>query len=62
MSNWLKRLFGGGSESSASEAPEPVTAPEPASMPAEPAEPAVEPASEPEAPDAGSSDAGNEPV
>ncbi|HEU5245349.1 MAG TPA: hypothetical protein VFU33_13205 [Gaiellaceae bacterium] len=59
MTNWLKRLFGGGSESSSSEAPEPVTAPEPASMPAEPT---IEPAAEPEPSDAGTSDAGNEPA
>jgi hypothetical protein len=38
MTNWLKRLFGGGSDSSAtSEPPAPATAPEPPSMPAEPA-------------------------
>jgi hypothetical protein len=55
MSNWLKRLFGGGSESSTSEAPEPATAPEPPSMPAEPA-------AEPEMSDAGTSGAGDEPA
>jgi len=59
MSNWLKRLFGGGSESSTSEAPEPATAPEPASMPAEPN---VEAAAEPETSDAGTSDAGDAPA
>lgn len=35
MSNWFKRLFGGGSDSP-SETTEPVTAPEPAAMPSEP--------------------------
>jgi hypothetical protein len=59
MSNWLKRLFGGGSESSSSEAPEPVTAPEPASMPAEPA---IEPAAERETSSEGVSDQGDEPA
>jgi hypothetical protein len=57
MTNWLKRLFGGGSESSTSEAPEPATAPEPPSMPAEPAPPAA-----PETSDQGASDTGNEPA
>jgi hypothetical protein len=55
MSNWLKRLFGGGSESSTSEAPEPATAPEPPSMPAEPA-------AEPETSGEGLPDAGDEPA
>jgi hypothetical protein len=37
LSKWLERLRGGsGSGSSTTEAPEPVTAPEPPSMPAEP--------------------------
>jgi hypothetical protein len=37
MTNWLKRLFGGGSDSSATTEPAaPATAPEPPSMPAEP--------------------------
>jgi hypothetical protein len=54
MTNWLKRLFGG-SGSSTSEVPEPATAPEPPSMPAEPT---VEPATS----DEGMSDAGDEPA
>jgi len=53
MTSWLKRLFGG-SKSSESEAPEPATAPEPSSMPAEPA-------AEPVPPDP-VSDAGDEPA
>jgi hypothetical protein len=35
MTNWLKRLFGG-SDASASDAPEPAAAPEPPSMPSDP--------------------------
>jgi hypothetical protein len=57
MTNWLKRLFGGGSDSSTSEAPEPATAPEPSVVPAEP-----EPAVTPETPAEGASDTGNEPA
>ena len=63
MSNWLKRLFGGGSESSPesslassqSEAPEPVTAPDPPLATAEPA-------AEPETSREGVSDSGDEPA
>jgi hypothetical protein len=64
MTNFLKRLFGGGSDDSpASEAaaPEPTVTPaEPAAPAAPPAppEPPAEPASSPEA----TSDAGDEPA
>ena len=55
MSNWLKRLFGGSDDSSASEAPAPATAPEPSVAPAEPA-------AEPETPAEGDSGAGDAPA
>ena len=61
MTNWLKRLFGGSdsSDTSASDAPEPATAPEAPSLPAEP-EPAVTPETPTEG--IGASDTGNEPA
>jgi hypothetical protein len=62
MSNWLKRLFGGGSDSS-SEPAEPATAPEPATMPSEPDADAPVSAEEPAAEEpAGDAPAGDEPA
>jgi len=46
MTNWLKRLLGGGSDSS-SESAAPTKAPEPAPMPSEPAPDAGTGADEP---------------
>lgn len=65
MTNFLKRLFGGGSdESSTSEAGAPVAepaAPEPSVAPAEPAAPSEQPAV-PATSDEAASDAGDEPA
>ncbi|HEY2741480.1 MAG TPA: hypothetical protein VGI69_04780 [Gaiellaceae bacterium] len=50
MTNWLKRLFGGGSDEPATTeaaAPEPATAPEPSVTPAEPPAPSAPPAPAP---------------
>jgi hypothetical protein len=63
MSNWLKRLFGGGSDTP-SEPTEPATAPEPATMPSEPDVSPPVSAEEPAATEEPASDvpAGDEPA
>jgi hypothetical protein len=63
MTNWLKRLFGGGSDESATTeaaVPEPATAPEPSVTPAEP--PAPPAPAQPETSGEATSDAGDAPA
>jgi hypothetical protein len=57
MTNWLKRLFGGGSDESATTE---AAAPEPSVTPAEP--PAPPAPAQPETSDEATSDAGDAPV